>query len=100
MDDNIKKLATWMGWTWGMWTPELHTWLDDDWNPYERIQDAWMLVEKLQGDGRIVEIRCESLKWACYIGPYLGGRMALADTAPASICAAVLKLIDAKEVNP
>ena len=95
--DRIKRLAEWMGISYD----EGYHW----WNPLERIQDAWMLVEKarelsyrfrtslgwtwgIQGEwqaGFDKRINDETNQWWGY-----------GVTAPLAICAAIEKVMEAK----
>lgn len=70
--------------------------LIDYWNPLTRIQDAWMLVEKLRKDGYFVCIQGgdESVKgwWVC-IADNEGSLSAEADDECEAICTAIERLI-------
>jgi hypothetical protein len=121
MQDRIRKLAEWMGWEEdGM---NLCFWWDEkgckyhpsDWNPFERIQDAWMLVERAEKRGYVISFM-DQLGYDEEINNYKMWRVEFMDlrahergeedrdkiwlgvfqapTAPEAICAAIEKLME------
>jgi hypothetical protein len=71
-------------------------WFWDEWNPAERIDHAWMVVEKL---GATIQVGPNHDKSVCYF--WLGngvGAHEEADTAPMAICLAALEAVKACEV--
>lgn len=102
--ERIKRLAKWMGWHIEQWSDS--NWFCSSagkitevqhWNPLDRIQDAWMLVEKITSlpktsieaekalNTKFMFWWQESNLWACS-----------AKEAAQAICIAIEKLIEAK----
>lgn len=112
--DKIKALATWMGWTVKKYRLPLEgtriwifrddePWIHlDNWNPLENIQDAWMLVEKIQEHpkniGKDIHIEALNGRWSVSCCYELGWwkDWVHGDTVQEAICAAALELIEAE----
>jgi hypothetical protein len=102
--DQIKRLAEWMGWERSFFAPDSGSWrvggyimASCDWNPFERIEDAWMLMEKLREsspNGVSVFVNYAE-EWCCEIN----SDESHAETAPQAICEAVLKLISQEDME-
>lgn len=104
--ERIGKLAEWHGKSLkflganGIWL-QYEDGYDYPWNPLERIQDAWMLVEKARmeykfylvdgmfGDG-----------WQCAFYQGSVSSAITGQTAPLAICAAIEKLMEEKGDKP
>lgn len=93
--DDIRKLAEWMGSKTSMFDDGLHienagSW--EKWNPFTRIEDAWMLVEEFKTSHEgCLKVFLNALDgWTCEID----SDESHAKTAPEAICKAVLSLIE------
>lgn len=96
-------VAEWvMGWERKPWTDpydglsyshefyskERQRWLADNPKAYSSdIAAAWLVMEKAHGQDWLVQVDNDEGEWHCYIG----GRSAIAETAPLAICRAALR---------
>ncbi len=105
--ERIKRLAEFMRWE---WIDPLH--IKDEngefifdgtqWNPLTRIQDAWMLVEKLVADNQFFNLQGNpnpnsSNKYEVWIYTEEKCVQSEAVTASEAICQTVFKLIEEKK---